>query len=72
MTRKNHSLTTVENPGGISNGREMTRLMWVTPLSDLEKSNSMAGGQQGMYLFGGIDQTGKQTDELIWITMDYK
>ena len=72
LARKYHTLTPVVEPNGLSDGRELTRLMWVTPLAELDKSTSVVGGEQGMYLFGGFDHTGTQTADLYWISFDYK
>ena len=67
-----HTLTAVDEPNGMTNGQELTRQMWVSPVSSLQKNVTLVDGQQGMYMFGGIDSAGKQTDELFWITMDFK
>ena len=67
--RKYHSLTPVIEPN-LTNGRELTRLMWATSLQELVKKPTLT--EQGMYMFGGINQDGNQTDDLYWITPDIK
>lgn len=67
--RKYHSLTPVVE-SKLTNGRELTRLMWCNPLQELIRKPSVA--EQGMYMFGGINEKGNQTDDLYWIVPDLK
>ena len=53
--RKYHSLTPVVEPN-LTNGREFTRLLWNTPLSELIKKPTVI--EQGMFMFGGINENG--------------
>ena len=69
LARKYHTLTPVVDPN-ITNGRELTRLMWVSPLQDLIRRPSVS--EHGMYMFGGINAEGNQTEDLYWITPDIK
>ena len=55
LARKYHSLTSVVEPN-LTNGRELTRLMWTCPLQELIRKPSMS--EQGMFLFGGINEAG--------------
>lgn len=57
LSRKYHSLTPVLEPGR-TNERELTRLVWSLPLSEIEKKPVIATKEQGMFLFGGIDEHG--------------
>ena len=56
----------------LPNGKEMTRLMWATPLSDLTKKPTILTGEQGMYMFGGINDENNFTDDFYWISCDIK
>ena len=67
--RKSHTLTAVIEPT-LTDGREMTRLLWVAPLQELVRNGTVA--EQGMYMFGGIDELGNPTDDLYWVAPDIK
>jgi len=53
-----------------SSGRELTRLVWVTPLSEIMRKPKAI--EQGFYVFGGIDEEGVPSDDLVWIYPDFK
>ena len=55
QARKYHTLTPVVEPN-ITNGRELTRLMWVCPLQELMRKPTLM--EQGMFMFGGINEEG--------------
>ena len=62
-------MTIVVDPA-LCNGRELTRLLWVSTVKEiLRKKKSI---ETGFYCFGGIDEHGFQTDDLIWFTPDHK
>ena len=67
--RKYHTMTAVVEPA-LSNGRELTRLVWVSPMKEMIRKPRAL--EQGLYLFGGIDENNMQTDDLIWVYPDYK
>ena len=66
---KYHSLTPVVEPN-LTNGRELTRLMWACTVDELIKRPSVA--EQGFYMFGGINEEGHHIDDLFWIAPDIK
>ena len=55
--RKSHPLTPVIEPK-LTNGKELTRLLWVSPLNELVKKQNVI--EQGFFMFGGIDETGSE------------
>ena len=67
--RKYHSMTVVMDPT-LCNGRELTRLLWATPTKELIRKKKAY--ETGFYCFGGIDEHGSQTDDLLWLCPDYK
>ena len=69
LARKYHTLTPVVDQN-ITNGKELTRLMWVNPLQDLVKKSIIK--EQGMFIFGGINEEDNQTDDLLWVYPDFK
>ena len=68
-SRKYHTMTAVVEPT-LTNGRELTRLVWVSPLHELMRKPTAT--ELGMYMFGGIDEQGKQTDDLVFVWPDFK
>lgn len=62
-------MTAVMEPS-LTNGRELTRLLWVSPIKELVRKPKAL--EQGLYIFGGIDENNMQTDDLIWIYPDFK
>ena len=44
--------------------------MWCCPTEELTGANRMSIPEQGMYLFGGLSEKGKPTDDLYWIKYD--
>ena len=65
--RQYHTLTPVVDPN-ITNGRELTRLIWNTPLLELIRKPTVT--DHGMYMFGGMNEKGHPTEDLFWITPD--
>ena len=53
--RKYHTMTAAIDPA-LCTGRELTRLVWVTPLSEIMRKPKAI--EQGFYIFGGIDEEG--------------
>jgi len=45
--------------------------MWVSNLRELTHDRQTLN-EQGMYMFGGLDQDGKPTDDLYFITFDHE
>ena len=52
--RKYHSMTPVVEPD-LTNGKELTRLIWNTPLKGLIKSPNVM--EHGIFMFGGTDNS---------------
>ena len=44
--------------------------MWVLSAQEIAAPNKATIRDQGMYMFGGLDEKGKPTDDLYWITFD--
>mmetsp|Transcript_42154 Transcript_42154/g.55534 ORF Transcript_42154/g.55534 Transcript_42154/m.55534 type:complete len:102 (-) Transcript_42154:1239-1544(-) len=62
-------MTPVVEPS-LNNGRELSRLLWVSPMKELTRKPKSI--EQGIYMFGGIDENNMQTDDLFWLYPDYK
>ena len=69
LRRKMHSLSSMLEPN-IHGGKELTRKMWCSQLKDLCTPGKQTVIDQGMYMFGGLDEKGKPTSDLFWINFD--
>lgn len=54
----------------ITNGKELTRIFWATPLKELIKKPAIV--EQGVYMFGGLDENTNPTSDLYLIKPDTK
>ena len=54
----------------IHGGKELTRKMWCSQLKELCIPGKQTVIDQGMYMFGGLDEKGKPTSDLFWINFD--
>ena len=61
---------TVSIDPNISNGRELTRLVWTNSAKELLRKSKVI--ETGFYCFGGIDESGSHSDDLYWIQPDFK